>query len=111
MDVLLIFYFNILFQVEDLLHIEPLLCLEEDDMLGLVPNLDLQNFNPEPPIYALRFCPVPGFESILGLVNEDGNIAFQDINQVRKFLNIAKTSKTTFKVYFLFMIRSFEKFI
>lgn len=88
-----ILYFNILFQVEDLLHIEPLLCLEEDDMLGLVPNLDLQNFNPEPPIYALRFCPVPGFESILGLVNEDGNIAFQDINKVRKFSNTAKTSK------------------
>ena len=45
-----------------------------------------QNFNPDPPIYALKFCPVPGFTSILGIANEDGNIAFQDTDKVCAYI-------------------------
>jgi len=68
-------------QVLDLCMIAPLQCVEEDDLQGIAPNLDIQNFNPDPPIYALKFCPVPGFTSILGIANEDGNIAFQDTDK------------------------------
>lgn len=64
------------------MKIAPLQCVEEDDLQGIAPNLELPHFNPEPPLYALRFCPVPGHENILGLANEDGNIAFQNIDKV-----------------------------
>ena len=30
----------------------------------------------------IRFCPVAGYESILGLANEDGSLAFQDTSKV-----------------------------
>ena len=42
----------------------------------------LQGAISDPPIYALKFCPVPGYTSILGIANEDGNIAFQDTEKV-----------------------------
>lgn len=62
----------------DYLKISPLQCLVEDDYMGIAPTTD----NPEPPTYAMRFCPVPGHQHILGLANEDGRLAFQDTSKV-----------------------------
>lgn len=62
----------------DCLKISPLQCLVEDDYMGIAPTTD----NPEPPTYAMRFCPVPGHQHILGLANEDGRLAFQDTSKV-----------------------------
>ncbi|XP_011309380.1 protein lethal(2)denticleless [Fopius arisanus] len=54
-------------------------CHQDDIYRGITPNTDAPDFNPEPPVFACRFCPNPGYEQILALANEDGKIALQDI--------------------------------
>jgi len=66
----------------DSLLISPLQCHVEDDYLGIAPDPQSAQYNPEPPTYAMRFCPVPGHQHILGLANEDGRLAFQDTSKV-----------------------------
>jgi len=67
-------------QVVDNCFIEPLKCVKQDELFGVEGNDSITDPNPDPPIYALRFCPVAGYENILGLANEDGKVALQDIN-------------------------------
>ena len=62
--------------------LSPLLCTVDDDYPAIAPNLSAPHINPEPPTYCLRFCPVPGFQHLLGLANEDGRVAVQDISKV-----------------------------
>lgn len=38
----------------------------------------------EPPVFACRFCRVPGYENILALANEDGKIGIQDTASMSK---------------------------
>ncbi|XP_063974719.1 protein lethal(2)denticleless [Diachasmimorpha longicaudata] len=54
-------------------------CHQDDIYRGITPNPDALDFNPEPPVFACRFCPNSGYEQILALANEDGKIALQDI--------------------------------
>merc|ERR1719347_677385 len=65
------------------LFLEPMLCMEDDDYQSIAPNMEAHHINPEPPTYALRFCPVPGSGHLLGLANEDGLMAFQDTSVVQ----------------------------
>eukprot|EP00088_Acartia_fossae_P001100 TRINITY_DN10411_c0_g1_i6.p1 TRINITY_DN10411_c0_g1~~TRINITY_DN10411_c0_g1_i6.p1 ORF type:complete len:749 (-),score=123.33 TRINITY_DN10411_c0_g1_i6:329-2575(-) len=67
-------------KVLDLCTIEPLKCLQEDDLFGVEANESLPDSYPEPPVYAMRFCPVAGYESLLGIANEDGKIAIQNVH-------------------------------
>ncbi|XP_028049045.1 protein lethal(2)denticleless isoform X2 [Monomorium pharaonis] len=53
-------------------------CYYEDVYHGISPNANAVDYNPEPPVFACRFCTTPGYEEILALANEDGKIAFQD---------------------------------
>jgi len=59
-----------------------LVCTVDDDYPAIAPNLAVQNINPEPPTYCLRFCPVEGFTNLLGIANEDGRVAIQDTSKV-----------------------------
>lgn len=55
-------------------------CYQDDVYRGITPNTDALDFNPEPPVFACRFCTTQGYEQILALANEDGKIALQDTN-------------------------------
>ena len=52
--------------------------MADDDYQSIAPDLDTPDLNPEPPTYALAFCPVPGSHNLLCLANEDGAIHVQD---------------------------------
>jgi len=75
-----LFGFKSNIQVVDHCFIEPLKCIQQDELFGVENNESVTDPNPDPPIYALRFCPVAGYENILGLANEDGKVALQDIH-------------------------------
>ncbi|TGZ54166.1 Protein lethal(2)denticleless [Temnothorax longispinosus] len=53
-------------------------CYYNDVYHGITPNTNVADYNPEPPVFACRFCTTPGYEEILALANEDGKVAFQD---------------------------------
>ncbi|XP_012060071.1 PREDICTED: protein lethal(2)denticleless, partial [Atta cephalotes] len=53
-------------------------CYYDDVYRGITPNVNAVDYNPEPPVFACRFCTTPGYEEILALANEDGKVAFQD---------------------------------
>jgi len=53
-------------------------CYYDDVYRGITPNVNTVDYNPEPPVFACRFCTTPGYEEILALANEDGKVAFQD---------------------------------
>lgn len=55
-------------------------CYEDDVYCGITPNVNALDFNPEPPVFACRFCTTEGYEQIIALANEDGKIALQDTN-------------------------------
>ena len=61
-------------------------CYQDDVYRGITPNTDALDFNPEPPVFACRFCITQGYEQIIALANEDGKIALQDTN-VREMSN------------------------
>lgn len=61
-------------------------CYHDDVYHGITPNINARDFNPEPPVFACRFCTTPGYEEILALANEDGSIALQD-TKVKKGFN------------------------
>lgn len=54
-------------------------CYHNDLYHGITPNVNAPDYNPEPPVFACRFCTTPGYEEVLALANEDGKIALQDI--------------------------------
>ncbi|XP_025265916.1 protein lethal(2)denticleless isoform X1 [Camponotus floridanus] len=54
-------------------------CYHNDVYRGITPNVNAPDYNPEPPVFACRFCTTPGYEQVLALANEDGKIALQDI--------------------------------
>ncbi|XP_033226127.1 protein lethal(2)denticleless [Belonocnema kinseyi] len=58
--------------------VQRLKCYSTDVYRGVTPNHGAPDFNPEPPIFACRFCPIKGHEQYIALANEDGNIALQD---------------------------------
>jgi len=66
----------------DSLLVEPLQCHADDDYFGIGPDPQSVQFNPDPPTYAMKFCPVPGSTHVLGLANEDGRLALQDTSKV-----------------------------
>ncbi|XP_043255260.1 protein lethal(2)denticleless [Colletes gigas] len=51
---------------------------QEDVYRGITPNTHALDFNPEPPVFACRFCTTEGYEQIIALANEDGKIALQN---------------------------------
>ncbi|XP_053978906.1 protein lethal(2)denticleless [Hylaeus anthracinus] len=53
-------------------------CYQDDVYRGITPNINALDFNPEPPVFACRFCITQGYEQIIALANEDGKIALQD---------------------------------
>ncbi|CAL1682833.1 unnamed protein product [Lasius platythorax] len=53
-------------------------CYCDDVYRGITPNINAPDYNPEPPVFACRFCTTPGYEEVLALANEDGKIALQD---------------------------------
>ncbi|CAK9795179.1 Protein lethal(2)denticleless [Anthophora quadrimaculata] len=53
-------------------------CYQDDVYRGITPNTNALDFNPEPPVFACRFCTTEGYEQIIALANEDGKIALQD---------------------------------
>ncbi|XP_001602660.1 protein lethal(2)denticleless [Nasonia vitripennis] len=53
-------------------------CHEKDIYKGISPNTEAPDFNAEPPVFACRFSPKPGYEDIIALANEDGKIALQN---------------------------------
>ncbi|KAG9432290.1 protein lethal(2)denticleless isoform X1 [Apis mellifera carnica] len=55
-------------------------CYEHDVYRGITPSTNALDFNPEPPVFACRFCTTKGYEQIIALANEDGKIALQDTN-------------------------------
>ena len=63
--------------------ISPLVCTVDDDYPSIAPDFTSPQVNPEPPTYALHFCPVPGSEHLLGLANEDGSMHVQDTSKVQ----------------------------
>ena len=63
--------------------IAPLVCTVDDDYPSIAPDFASPQVNPEPPTYALHFCPVPGSEHLLGLANEDGSVHVQDTSKVQ----------------------------
>lgn len=72
----LIFYAGIICDYDIALY--RLKCYYNDVYRGITPNTNVADYNPEPPVFACRFCTTPGYEEILALANEDGKIAFQD---------------------------------
>ncbi|XP_076766703.1 WD40 domain-containing protein denticleless isoform X2 [Xylocopa sonorina] len=58
-------------------------CYENDVYHGITPNTNALDFNPEPPVFACRFCTTEGYEQIIALANEDGKIALQDTSTKR----------------------------
>lgn len=55
-------------------------CYEHDVYRGITPSTNALDFNPEPPVFACRFCTTEGYEQIIALANEDGKIALQNTN-------------------------------
>ncbi|XP_078037476.1 WD40 domain-containing protein denticleless [Augochlora pura] len=55
-------------------------CYQNDVYRGITPNTNALDFNPEPPVFACRFCTTEGYEQIIALANEDGKVAIQDTN-------------------------------
>lgn len=53
-------------------------CYYDNVYRGISPNANAPDYNPEPPVFACRFCTTPGHEEVLALANEDGKVAFQD---------------------------------
>ncbi|KAL0100334.1 hypothetical protein PUN28_019595 [Cardiocondyla obscurior] len=53
-------------------------CYYNDVYHGISPNLNAADPNPQPPVFACRFCTTPGYKEILALANEDGKIALQN---------------------------------
>lgn len=53
-------------------------CYQTDVYRGITPNTNALDFNPEPPVFACRFCTTEGYQQIIALANEDGKIALQD---------------------------------
>ncbi|XP_015431620.1 PREDICTED: protein lethal(2)denticleless isoform X2 [Dufourea novaeangliae] len=53
-------------------------CYQDDVYRGITPNTNALDFNPEPPVFACRFCITEGYQQIIALANEDGKIALQD---------------------------------
>ena len=53
-------------------------CYQDDVYRGITPSTNAPDYNPEPPVFACRFCTTPGYEEVLALANEDGKIALQD---------------------------------
>ncbi|KAK2587005.1 hypothetical protein KPH14_010972 [Odynerus spinipes] len=53
-------------------------CYHYDVYRGISPNTNAPDYNPQPPVFACRFCTKEGEEQILALANEDGKIALQD---------------------------------
>jgi len=58
-------------------------CHYNDVYHGITPNPNAADYNPEPPVFACRFCTTPGYEDIIALANEDGKVAFQDTKMYR----------------------------
>lgn len=54
-------------------------CYYNDVYRGITPSINAADYNPDPPVFACRFCTTSGYEEILALANEDGKVAFQDI--------------------------------
>ena len=71
-------------RIEDQVILGPVLCRTDDEYPAIGPDLSApaSTINPEPPTYCLRFCPVPGYDHLLGLANEDGRVAIQDTSRV-----------------------------
>ncbi|XP_076654973.1 WD40 domain-containing protein denticleless [Halictus rubicundus] len=55
-------------------------CYQNDVYRGITPNTNALDYNPESPVFACRFCTTEGYEEILALANEDGEIAIQNTN-------------------------------
>lgn len=55
-----------------------LTCWYDDLYRGIVSNTRRYDTDSGPPVFACRFATKPGYEEILGLANEDGQIALQD---------------------------------
>ncbi|XP_076297342.1 WD40 domain-containing protein denticleless [Lasioglossum baleicum] len=55
-------------------------CYQNDVYRGITPNANEIDYNPESPVFACRFCTTEGYEEILALANEDGEIAIQNTN-------------------------------
>lgn len=55
-------------------------CYHNDIYRGISPSTNGPDYNPEPPVFACRFCTKKSNEQILALANEDGKIALQDIS-------------------------------
>jgi denticleless len=72
-------------------------CYYEDVYHGISPNVNTADYNPEPPVFACRFCTTPGYEEVLALANEDGKIAFQDTR--KKYENNAPLEGTQVAIY------------
>lgn len=62
--------------------VAPLLCTADDDYQSIAPDEENPQLNPEPPTYAMHFCPVAGHHHLLGLANEDGSVHVQDTSRV-----------------------------
>ena len=67
---------------DDTMLLGSMKCYRRDKYLSIGPTL--HSDNPEPPTYVMKFCPVPGYQEILGLANEDGKMAFQNTAKPRK---------------------------
>lgn len=53
-------------------------CYKEDVFEGVAANEYAADYNPNPTVFACKFCCAPGHEHILALANEDGKVALQD---------------------------------
>lgn len=47
-------------------------CLRSGKFVSIVPEDSLES-----PIYAMKFCPAPGYQAVLGLASEEGLVTFQ----------------------------------
>lgn len=55
-----------------------LTCYYNDLYCGIATNIFRPDTDSEPPVFACRFSTKQGYEQILGLANEDGQITLQD---------------------------------
>ncbi len=53
-------------------------CRRQDEYLSIGVCPDLEQPNPEPPTYAMKFCTVAAHSQVLALANEDGVVALQN---------------------------------
>jgi len=75
-------------------------CYHNDVYRGITPNVNAPDYNPEPPVFACRFCTTPSYEQVLALANEDGKIALQDIKINNKENTNQPLEGTQVVVYF-----------